>query len=36
LLGFPLEGGIDFSLMAMFNNRVTDTCQKRTKKSSWH
>lgn len=35
---FPLEGGIDFSFLAMFNIHVTDTHQKRTKKiaGTWH
>lgn len=30
-LGFPLEGGTEFSLLAMFNIHVTDIYQKRTK-----
>lgn len=36
LLGFALEGGIDVSLMAIFNTHIRDTGQKGTGKSSWH
>lgn len=32
---FPLDAGIYFSLLAMFNIHIADTHQKKTKKSSW-